>query len=190
AAGGELLRLLGNHEVMNAQGDVRYVHSKGFDDFGGYKGRLKAFAPGGPYARMLAEQPVAARRGGVVFVHGGLLPRYAKNGLKTLNESARLWLLRQKSGIPFALTDSEGPLWSRHFSDAQASAQCSDAEKSLSALQASAMVVAHTPQRDGINAICGGRVWRVDVGMSKAYGGSVQALEIKGGQFRVLKPAE
>ena len=36
----------------------------------------------------------------------------------------------------------------------------------LDALNASAMVIGHTPQMSGVNSECGGRVWRVDAGMS------------------------
>ena len=41
------------------------------------------------------------------------------------------------------------------------------------------MVVGHTIQRQGINETCGGKVYRVDVGMSKGcIDGEVQVLEI------------
>lgn len=36
----------------------------------------------------------------------------------------------------------------------------------LDVLRARAMVIGHTPQMGGLNAECGGRVWRVDAGMS------------------------
>jgi hypothetical protein len=39
------------------------------------------------------------------------------------------------------------------------------------------MVVGHTPQ-PVINGACRGRVWRVDTGMSAAYGGVTEVLEI------------
>eukprot|EP00976_Prorocentrum_cordatum_P107994 1194750-Prorocentrum_minimum.AAC.5 len=41
------------------------------------------------------------------------------------------------------------------------------------------LVVGHTPQLDGCNATCGGKVWRVDVGMSAGVlNQEAQALEI------------
>lgn len=43
---------------------------------------------------------------------------------------------------------------------------CSQLEVTLTALNCRAMVVGHTPQMGGCNCECGGRVWRVDVGMS------------------------
>jgi hypothetical protein len=48
------------------------------------------------------------------------------------------------------------------------------------------MVVGHTVQDQGINAACDGTVWRIDVGLSKAYGGPIQVLEIVDGVPKVL----
>ena len=45
----------------------------------------------------------------------------------------------------------------------------------------------HTVQRNGINAACDGKAWRIDVGMSKAYEGPIQALAIEGDVVTVLK---
>ena len=58
------------------------------------------------------------------------------------------------------------------------------------------IVVGHTPQENGINSICKGRIWRIDVGMSNAYGENshknIQLLEIMKGNngrdnIRIIK---
>ena len=49
--------------------------------------------------------------------------------------------------------------------------------ESLDLLRAKRMIVAHTVQ-DSITSHCDGRVWVVDVGMSRSYGGVIQVLEI------------
>jgi hypothetical protein len=49
------------------------------------------------------------------------------------------------------------------------------------------MIVAHTIHRE-ITARCDERVWAVDVGMSRAYGGMMQLLEISGDRMRVIRP--
>ena len=70
-AGGELLSLAGNHEIMNVMGDFRYITQGGLDAFGGAAARLDAFRPGGRYALKIAERPIYVRVGDTVFVHGG-----------------------------------------------------------------------------------------------------------------------
>lgn len=51
-------------------------------------------------------------------------------------------------------------------------------EATLDALNASTMVIGHTPQMSGVNAECDGRVWRVDAGMSSGVLNAVpQILE-------------
>src|SRR5690606_27827995 len=78
--GGALVVLNGNHEVMNVQGDFRYATPDSHAAFADARGRAAAFAPGGRYARLLAERPVAAVVGDNVFVHGGLLPEHVRYG--------------------------------------------------------------------------------------------------------------
>ena len=57
--------------------------------------------------------------------------------------------------------------------------RCGEAAKALDALGLRRMVVGHTPQiTAGINACCGGRVYRIDTGLSSFYGGMKQCLEV------------
>ena len=67
-------------------------------------------------------------------------------------------------------------------------ANVTELDAELSVLGASRVVIGHTVQERGINAACGGRVWRVDVGLSQAMmSAPSQALEIRrDGGVRVL----
>jgi len=40
------------------------------------------------------------------------------------------------------------------------------------------MVVAHTVQEHGITSACDGKLWRIDVGLAKLYGGPIEVLEL------------
>ena len=179
AAGGSFTWLLGNHELMNAAGDYRYVTPGGWRDF---DDREKVMAPGGEYARVFAGQDVVAVVGDSVFSHAGVLPTWTAD-LVAANRSARCWL----DGIgrePDISTDPEGPVWTRAWGGE--GADCDRLREVLGALGAARMVVAHTPQLGGITSDCDGRLWRIDTGMSSYYGGPIQALEITAAGVKVL----
>ena len=204
-AGGEVLALVGNHEIMNSELDFRYVTGGGFSAFNdvnpsdesvaratgsldaSQRGRAAAFLPRGKYARVLAQRPVAVRVGDSVFVHGGILPKYARLGLAAINDGARAWLEGGKTSLPKELQAEDGPLWTRMYSAAPGREECTVLDEALGILQAKRMVVGHTPQKPDVSPACDGKVWRIDTGMSKHYGGAVEVLELRGDAATVLK---
>ncbi len=202
AAGGAVHILNGNHELMNAAGDFRYVTPGGMTDFADAPGvdasdagvqafpealrsRAAAFLPGGVYAKVLANRNTAVIVGDSVFVHGGVLPKYASK-LQVLNEAGRRWL--SEGGPPPAeLLAPDGLVWLRDYSVPEPTAKaCADLDAALDDLKVARMVVGHTVQARGVTSACAGKVWRIDVGMAKHYGGEPAALEIKGDQLTVL----
>jgi hypothetical protein len=206
AAGGALHALNGNHEVMNVQGDFRYVTEDGFRDYpstdaaGMYqpllerlpaeqRGRAAAFLPGEEVAKRLAKRPSIIQVGDNVFVHGGLLARHVRQGLGKINREIQEWMAAPSSKNPPSIaTDQRGPLWLRAQSDGvPTSSTCDDLETALDWLAAKRLVVGHTVQRQGINSACRGRVWRIDVGLSRHYGNPPSVLEITGDTTRVIE---
>ncbi len=205
AAGGEVVVLSGNHEIMNVQGDLRYVTPAGFTSFHDQDeapsgddprlarfprhahARMAALLPGGSMAVQLAEHPVVAQVGDTVFVHGGILPEHVAYGLGRLNAETRAWM-RHEGPMPQVLATPSSPVWTRLYAD---DAACDTLAEALGALGASRLVVGHTIQKDGITSGCDGRVWRIDVGMARHYGGRPAVLEITAAGPRVLAaPAE
>jgi hypothetical protein len=205
AAGGEVIALDGNHELMNAAFDFRYVTEGGFRSFAALadsapasalsplppdlpanaRGRAIAFAPGGPYAKILAERPLFVKVGDTLFVHGGVLPAHVDLGLDTLDDGVRQWLLGKRPDPPKAVMSDDGPVWTRVYSD-PGHEDCARLAQVESRLGLARMVVGHTVQKSGVTSACGEHVWRVDVGMSRAYGGPIEVLEIAGGKVRTL----
>ena len=204
AAGGALYILNGNHELMNAGGDLRYVTAGGFLDFAEVpgvdlgapagqnvpeqvRGRFLAFAPGGPYARELARRNVVMVVGDSVFVHGGVLPEHVRHGLEKINQETQAWL-RGEAEVPVELVTGEtSPVWTRLYSERPDAAACKTLEETLAAIPAARMVVGHTVHKEGITSACDGKVWMIDVGMAAYYGGRPAALEIAGGAVKVLQ---
>lgn len=202
AAGGRLIALNGNHEVMNAQGDFRYVTEDGLHDYDRYAdeaprgrrprvpreamGRAVAFMPGGPVARRLAAHATAVRIGDTVLVHGGITPTHAGRGIATLNDEVRAFLLGT-SPLPAAVSGEDSPIWHRTYAMEDDPEACAELAASLEALGARRMVVGHTVQERGITSGCEERVWRIDVGLARHYGGPNEVLEIRGDAVTVLR---
>ena len=229
--GGAVYSILGNHELMNVDGDFRYVSPKEFREFGnyfkeprnsdnripyGYISRKRAFAPGGTLAKHLAsDRHSVLVVGSWLFVHGGITPQIASNFLlKDINLYIRRWLDGAKDTKTMAYVNSVyhnddenfSPFWTREFSDLEEwnpmkHNRMFDETIGLinknNKLNVKGMVVGHSPQFNyskGLNSACNNRLWRADVGMSKAFGECddknrcVQILVIKNDtEFIILK---
>ena len=202
ASGGRVIALNGNHEVMNVQGDFRYVTPGAVNSFDGvtprsplassappsFEGRAAAFFPGGAYARKLAERDVIAVVNDSVFVHGGVLPDHVSYGIDRINQETRAWMRAGGREAPASVAGDRAPIWVRDYSvDPVAPASCEMLGKVLESLHAKRMVVGHTVQQAGISTACGERVYRIDVGLARYYGNNpIQVLEISGDNVRVL----
>ena len=201
AAGGALIMLLGNHELMNAAGDFRYVTPGAMADFDDAKGldtsawqaapahargRIAALGPGGLYAKWLADHAVVAIVGDTIFAHAGVIGDWVTQ-VEAVNQSSRCWLAGQAGSIsepPPALTSQDSPVWTRAYG--LDPADCESAKATLTKLGLKRMVVAHTVQKT-INSACNDTIWRIDVGLAKLYGGPTEVLELVGDTVRVLR---
>lgn len=202
-AGGKLVVLNGNHETMNVLGDFRYVTEDALDDFTGadpaspfaksvtgpYRDRARAFLPGGQMAVALAHRPVVAQVNDTVFVHAGVRDAHVKGGLASLNREVQAFFRGETARPPAGMVDPEGPLWTRIYGGPElSSAVCGELVTTLAALGAKRLVVGHTVQSAGITSACDERVFRIDVGLSRAYGKNVpEALEIRSEAVKVLR---
>lgn len=206
AAGGAVHILNGNHELMNARPDLRYVTENGFADFAEFapdslsapldslmaaypaeqRGRVAAFRPGSPNARMLAERHLYLIVGRTAFVHGGITPAHLEYGLEKLDRQTSEWLAG-RGACPALVHTGESPTWERDYSDEVDADDCAQLAAVLAALDVDRMVVGHTVQEGGIRPLCDADVWCIDAGLAEYYGGHIEALEIRGDEVRVLR---
>jgi calcineurin-like phosphoesterase family protein len=208
AAGGRVIALNGNHEIMNVQGDFRYVTPTAADAFKGvsprsplarssvppFVDRAAAFLPGGAYAEKLSRRDVIAVVGDSVFAHGGVLPEHVSYGIARINAETRAWMRGAQPNAPAIVSSERGPDWVRDFSqDPVSDEECALLGRALDALGAKRMVIGHTVQKSGISSACNDRVYRIDVGLSRFYGGPIQILQItpksSGSVVEILKAA-
>jgi hypothetical protein len=186
AAGGRVVPLLGNHEVMNMQGDLRYVSPEDVAGYGGEAARAAAFSETGEDGAWLRQLDATTRIGDTVFVHGGITPKWARHGIENINRDVRAAIPTPKAEI----LGEDGPLWYRgYMSDPEATA-CKALAEALAAMGARRMVVGHTRTEDfRIQTRCEGALVAIDVSMSKAYdGGHLGVLEIVNGDAKALYP--
>jgi hypothetical protein len=239
-AGGQAHILLGNHEVMNLLGDLRYVNPEEYESFRtedsmrrlqrfyreavdaardrarsqgqpfdadayrkeleaeaplGFVERTRAFSDDGEYGRWLRGLSAVARVNGIVFLHGGLTPEVAELGCEEINKRIHREITRDfektrhQPGTSLA-AGGDGPLWYRGLASEDEDPFAPQLERILDAMDARAVVVAHTVTKTGeIQSRFGGRVVMIDVGMSPAYRGSLAALEVAGdGTIEALYP--
>lgn len=190
--GGAVYSILGNHEIMNVQGNMNYVSYEGFREFDGFNGilngekaRIEAFKPGGCLAKYLGcTRNSSMIIGSWLFVHAGISKKLAEMhpDLSDINDLIRRWLIGKVSdeNIDSILNSYEvSPFWPRIFGNLpnnlpMESEKCQESLKpTLQLFNVNNMVIGHTPQfyanECGISNTCGESLWRVDTGSSKAF---------------------
>ncbi|KAF9970384.1 hypothetical protein BGZ73_006916 [Actinomortierella ambigua] len=181
AAGGQVVNLYGNHEVMNIGNDLRYVTEEDFASFGGREARRQAFDI---RTGWLGQQIYGnfnltyIHRGHTVFSHGDMNPIWAQTGIDKMNSVAREALWNKDYSAPIFRT--MGPIWWRGLAQQEdgTAETCRQVEAVKKALGVKRLVSGHTPQRKRILSRCNGSYMVIDVGISSYYGANLAVLEI------------
>lgn len=184
---GKVHFILGNHEIMNLGGDIRYVARK-------YK--LNAQLMGMDYAqlytlntelgRWLGTKNIVEQIGDYLFTHGGFSEEYndLQLPLHTVNEQCRKHLFTP-ARVKKELTGSLGvlfgskmsPFWYRDYIEENAEEE--EIDYTLKMYDAKRIVVGHTVVKD-IRTFYNGKVIAIDT--KHAYG-IVRALLIENGRI-------
>lgn len=172
---GDVIILLGNHEFMNIRGNFSYSGSNGIKQMGGELNRLKYF--NNQFFSFASKCFLAVNIGSWIFCHAGIVPEISKKyTIPKLNAMLHKFLSNQmnlkEDNIFFnVISGDNGILTTREFGINDIN--CKRLSETLENLNANHMVVGHTVQ-EKVNQVCNKKLWRIDVGLSRAFGNSSQ----------------
>ena len=160
----------------------------------------QAWGPDGAIGRWEIGHPAVALIDGSLFVHGGISAAYACLSLVEINRRVAAALRARDTDPNAIINDPAGPLWYRGLvrrddgdptDSPAAGAPCAtsapstpklsmlaELEQVLHAYGAQRMIIGHTPDLSGIAILDGGRLARIDTGISSVFGGRLTYLEI------------
>jgi hypothetical protein len=145
------------------------------------------FAPDGKYGKWLRRQNAVIQINDVIFVHGGISPKYEKTPFEDINAEVRKELddpVKRDNGM---VEDPQGPLWYRGLveSSTKNKGLTAHLDRLLERHQARHMVIGHTIV-PAILPRFGGRVIAIDVALSRVYKGTSAFLVIEGQHYYVI----
>ena len=193
--GGAVISLLGNHELMNVLGDMRYVSHNNLSSFdknnnlnNGTNERIKLFSVGNKYAKYMACTRFSAIIiNDILFAHAGILPEFAKRlnmksreDLEIFNNIIKMWLLGKvdTKEIKYMINNKKSPFWDRTYGIIKPNSNPNECLQyfdpmTTQYLKIGYMIIGHSPQsiihNTSINSTCNGKLWRVDSGSSYSF---------------------
>jgi hypothetical protein len=185
-AGGRVHLLLGNHEVMVLNGDLRYLHPKYV-----VTSRLleqpfeKLYGKNTVLGTWLRSKSVLVKVNNMLFAHGGFHPSLAKEKrtLADINQVFKHNLVKKELAQPRAgwgkyLHKTNGPIWYRGYFKKDNGASEEEIDLLLNHFDISYLVVGHTSQKQ-VETRHQGRVIAIDSSIKNGEYGEMLLIDGK-----------
>ncbi len=189
ASGGYVHTILGNHDIMNLSGDIRYVHPRYIEDakiIG--KNYVDLYDKNSELGRWLRSKNIIEKIGDNLCLHGGISPKVLKIrwGINKINTNCRPYYDLGDSPEQFSDTtlwaffdgNNISPFWYRgYFTEPKATQE--QVDNTLAFYQCKHIIVGHDII-ENIGIFYQGKVFGVDV---NEHEGHSQGLVIESGNF-------
>jgi len=188
--GGKVHFILGNHEIMVLQNDLRYVRQKYFDNADSLGlDYSKWYSPETELGRWLRSKNAIENIGGYLFVHAGLskdVP-YGKYTLTQINDSIRYSIdidFEREERRKNLFIGSKSPIWYRGIMEEEETQ--AEVDSTLEIFNANKMVLGHTVV-DSIKYLYNKKVIGIDLHhQENSDKGFMYALFFENGEFYVI----
>ena len=150
----------------------------------GWFEKQQAFSPEGKYGKWLHARNAIVKINDIVFVHGGISPKYSRMSIKAINDRIHSELDDPSKLDGGMTTDGNGPLWYRGLADQpESDREISDGvDEFLKDQGARHIVIGHTVGT-AITPRFHGKVILIDVGISEYYSGPPAFLLVEDSKF-------
>jgi hypothetical protein len=203
AIGGSVFPLLGNHELLAAMADYRYMNSTEAAalarfQYGHGQGLDAVFRGGSPWAAWIRSRPTVLKVDSTLFVHAAVDAWCSRYSPPQVNSLVQQWaaflqgIAEQPEEATFELiTGDDSPLWSEAFavssrSDPDASRKRRSLTLILDSLGCERVVVGHRPTTlldyriVHPHPVFGDAVAMIDTGISCVFRGRLSAFAMSG----------
>ena len=171
-AGGYFHVILGNHDIMNLSGDLRYVQPKYLESAGKLGvNYMQLYSPDSELGRWLRSKNSIERIGDALYLHAGIAPQInrIKLSVNKINKRSRPYYdkapnmngVGNSSADPF-FTDSTSLFWYRGYFQ-QPVATEADVDETLRFYKVKKIIVGHTILKGNIALYYNGKVIGIDV---------------------------
>lgn len=191
-AGGHVHFVLGNHEIMNMNNDLRYVNPKYIQNASLINEKyLALFGENAELGRWLRTKNVSEKIGDFLFVHGGFSSEVntLDMNLGRLNKLVRPFYgdtsYDYKDPKVDLLYSDLGPFWYRGYYASRPATLPTQIDNTLALYKVKHIASGHTVIADTISVLYGGKVFNTDVPHVK---GASEGLLVENGKYYRVSP--